>query len=53
MLRTHVGEPSKAPIDGATRYKREPSREPEERLKDLLAEFSAANGRLPAGNVVG
>ena len=47
-LRSHLGASPK----GATRYKREPSAEPEARLETLLEEYSAAHGKLPRGNVL-
>ena len=46
-LRSHLD----ASPEGATRYKREPAKEPDARLKSLLVEYSAAHGHLPRGNV--
>ena len=46
-LRTHLGEQA----HGATRYKRETSREPQARLQELLDEHVARYGDLPAQNV--
>jgi hypothetical protein len=45
-LRTHLG----AQPDGATRYKRELSEEPDARLKALLKEYTVAHGKPPRGN---
>jgi hypothetical protein len=46
-LRAHLDEQAR----GATRYKREPSREPQARLQELLDEYVARYGCLPAQNV--
>jgi hypothetical protein len=46
-LRSHLD----ASPAGATRYKRELSAEPDARLKVLLKEYTAANGRAPRGNL--
>jgi hypothetical protein len=46
-LRGHLDAPPK----GATRYKREPTKEPEARLEVLLKEYVAVHRKLPVGNV--
>lgn len=46
-LRAHLGEQA----HGVTRYKRELSREPQARLQELLDEYVARYGALPAQNV--
>jgi hypothetical protein len=46
-LRTHLG----GQAHGATRYKREPSPEPQVRLQVLLDEYASRYGCLPAQNV--
>jgi hypothetical protein len=46
-LRSHL----RSPPEGATRYKREPTREPGARLKALLKEHVAEHRKPPIGNV--
>ena len=46
QLRGHLAAPPK----GATRYKREPTKQPGPRLEALLKEHLAAHRKLPVGN---
>jgi hypothetical protein len=49
-IRSRLRQHLTTPTEGVTRYKREPSRVPESRLKELLAEHRARHGNLPSHN---